>query len=120
MQELPNGAYKARDGEVLTLNISSTGASTLFGVNYALGGAGAPIPEGQPFTITLRKSMATGGSDIPNAKSIVLTLAFSFSSAQGGKYHYTIAGDAADPVISGDATQAGALPTVDNFIIHIV
>jgi hypothetical protein len=120
MQELPNGAYKAKDGEVLSLDIKSTGAPTLFGVNYSLGGHGSPIPEGKPFPITLKKSDAVGGSDIPGAKSTVLTLAFSFSTPTGGKYHYTITGDAADPPISADATQAGAIPTVDNFIIHIV
>lgn len=120
MKELPNGAYRAKDGEVLTLDIKSTGASTLFGANYSLGGSGSPIPEGQPFTITLRKSAASGGSDISNAKSTVLTLSFSYTSPKGGKYHYTITGDPADPPISADAPQAGAAPTVHNLIIHIV
>ena len=120
MRETPNGAYIAKDGEVLSLDIESTGATTLFGVNYSLGGNGSHIPEGQPFHITLRKSAATGGSDIPGAKSNVLTLAFSYSSANGGNYHYTITSDAADPSISADAPQAGAAPTVHNLIIHIV
>lgn len=120
MQELPSGAYKAKDGEVLTLTVESTGAPTLFGVTYALGGRGTPVPEGSPFRITLQKSDATGGSDIPNAKSTVLALAFHFTSPNGGAYHYTIAGNPADPQISGDPTQAGSLPTVDDFIIHIV
>lgn len=120
MKELPNGAYRAKDGEVLSLDIRSTGASTLFGVTYSLGGSGTPIPEGSSFAIALKKSAATGGSDIPGAKSTVLTLAFHFTSPTGGKYHYTIMGDPADPSITADAAQAGALPTVDNFIIHIV
>lgn len=120
MKELPSGAYQAKDSEVLTLDIKSTGAVTLFGVNYSLGGSGNSIPEGKPFTITLDKSKATGASDIPNAKSTVLTLSFSFSSQKGGNYHYTITGDPADPSITSDAPQAGALPTMHNFIIHIV
>lgn len=120
MKELPNGAYRAKDGEELTLDIKSTGASTLFGVTYSLGGSGSPIPEGSPFAITLKKSAATGGSDIPDAKSTVLTLAFHYTSPKGGKYHYTIKSDSGDPPIGADANQAGALATVDSFIIHIV
>jgi len=121
MKETPNGAYIAKDGEVLSLDIRSTGASTLFGVNYRLkGGGGSPIPEGSPFAITLKKSEATGGSDIPNAKSTVLSLTFNYTSPKGGKYHYTITGDPADPPINADAPQAGALPTEHNLIIHIV
>lgn len=120
MIETPNGAYIAKDGEVLSLDIRSTGASTLFGVNYSLGGNGSPIPEGQPFPITLRKSAATGESDIPGARSTVLTLTFSYQSANAGDYHYTITSDAGDPSISADAPQAGATATVHNLIIHIV
>lgn len=120
MKELPNGAYKAKDGEVLSVVVKSTGATTLFGVTYSLGGSGSAIPDGTPFPITLKKSAATGGSDIPGAKSTELSLAFHYSSPSGGKYHYTITGDPADPPISADAPQAGAIATVHNFIIHIV
>ena len=120
MQELPNGAYRAKDGEVLNLDVTSTGAPTLFGVTYSLGGSGSTVPEGASFPIKLNKSQAAGGSDISNAKSTVLTLAFHYSSPKGGKYHYTITSDPPDPAISADAPQAGGLPTVHSLIIHIV
>jgi hypothetical protein len=121
MKKLPSGALQAKDGEVLTLDIKSTGAQTLFGVVFSLGGSGSSIPEGAPFQITLDKSKATGGSDIPGAKSTVLTLTFNFTSAQGGKYEYTMAGaPEGDPPLKRKAVQAGKLPTVNNFIFHIV
>ena len=120
MKELPSGAYLAKDGEVLTLDIKATGAQTLFGVNYSLGGTGAPITAPGALTqITLVKNDATGGSDIPNAKSTVLVLTFNFDSGQGGNYSYTITGASGDPPIKSDAPQAGGAPTVHNFIIHI-
>lgn len=120
MQELPSGAYQAKDGEVLNLDAKSTGATTLFGVNYSLGGNGTPIPEGKPFPIKLDKSQASGRSNIPGAKSTTLVLQFSYSSVKGGKYSYTMTGDPVDPAITADAPQAGALPTIHTFIIHIV
>jgi hypothetical protein len=121
MRRLPSGAFLADDGEILTLDIASTGAQTLFGVNFSLGGSGSAIPQGQPFQITLDKSKATGGSDIPGARSTVLTLTFSFSSKQGGRYEYTMSGDpAGDPPLNRRAVQAGKLPTVNTFIFHIV
>lgn len=121
MKELPSGAYLARNSEILTLDVRSTGAQTLFGVNYSLGGSGSPITSSGTLTpITLDKSKATGNSDIPNAKSTVLVLTFSYNSPNGGSYNYTITGASGDPPIKADAPQAGALPTVHNFIIHIV
>jgi|ERR1044071_3349922 hypothetical protein len=121
MKKLPSGALQAKDGEVLTLNIKSTGAQTLFGVVFSLGGSGSSIPEGKPFLITLDKSKAKGGSDIPGAKSTVLTLTFNFSTKQGGKYEYTMSGDPdGDPPLKKRAVQAGKLPTVNTFIFHIV
>jgi len=120
MKALPSGAYLAKDGETLTLNVTSTGTQTLFGVNYSLGGSGSAITSsGTSTQIKLDKSKATGNSDIPGAKSTVLVLIFSYDSPKGGNYKYTITGASGDPPINADAPQAGALPTEHNFIIHI-
>jgi hypothetical protein len=120
MQRLPSGALLVRDKEVITLDIKSTGATTLFGVNYSLSGSGSQIPEGKPFPITLDWSQATGGSDIPGARSAVMILAFSFTSLKGGKYEYTMSGDPDGiPPLKRRASQAGSTPTVNNFIFHI-
>jgi hypothetical protein len=121
MTILPSGAIQVRHGEVITLNISSTGAKTLFGVSFSLTGAHGSIPEGAPFSITLDWNLATGASDIPGAKTNVLVLTFNFTSADDGQYDYTLAGDPGGaPPLRKRAVQAGQLPTVNDFIFHIL
>jgi len=121
MKRLPSGALQVRDGETITLDIKSTGAETLFGVVYSFSGHGSSIPEGAPFPITMDWAQATGSSDIPGAKSGVLILTFNFSSNKDGKYDYTMSGDpGGDPPLKKRASQAGQLPTVNNFTFHIL
>src|SRR5436309_1986517 len=121
MNLLPSGAIQVRHGEVITLNIRSTGAQTNFGVVYSMTGSHGSIPEGAPFPITLDWNQATGPSDIPDARTNTLVLTFSFTSAVGGKYEYTLAGEAGGaPPLRKKAVQAGALPTVNDFIFHIL
>ena len=121
MKVLPSGALQAKHGEVITLDIKSTGATTNFGVVYSMTGAHGSIPEGAPFPITLDWNEATGASDIPGARTNVLVLTFNFTSVSGGKYDYTLSGEASgDPPLKKRAVQAGQLATVNDFIFHIL
>jgi hypothetical protein len=121
MNLLPSGALQVNDGEVITLTIRSTGADTNFGVVFSLTGDHGTIPANTPFPITLDWANATGASDIPGARSNVLVLTFSFTSADGGQYDYTLAGDPSGiPPLRKRAVQAGNTPTVNDFIFHIL
>jgi hypothetical protein len=121
MKRLPSGALQVEDGEKITLDIKSTGAETLFGVVYSFAGKGASIPQGAPFPITMKWADATGTSTILGAKSGVLILTFNFSSKKDGRYDYTMTGaPGGDPPLKKRATQAGQLPTVNNFTFHIL
>lgn len=120
MTILPSGAIRVRHGEVITLDIRSTGAQTNFGVSYSLTGAHGLIKAGAPFPITLDWNLATGASDIPGARSNVLVLTFNFTSSDGGQYDYTLSGEPGGaPPLRKRAVQAGQLPTVNDFIFHI-
>lgn len=121
MTILPSGAIKVKHGEVITLTIRSTGAETNFGVAFALTGSSGVIPGPAPFPITLDWNVATGASDIPGAKTNTLVLTFNFTSLSGGQYDYTLAGDPAGVApLQRRAVQAGTLPTVNDFIFHIL
>jgi len=103
------------------LTVNSTGAETNFGVVFSLTGQHGAIPSGTPFPITLNFADATGPSDIPGARSNVLILTFNFTSDDGGRYDYTLAGDPSGvPPLRRRAVQAGNLPTVNSFDFHIL
>ena len=121
MTILPSGAIQVRHGEEIILTIRSTGAETNFGVTFALTGSAGVIPGPDPFPITMDWNIATGASDIPGARRNTLVLAFNFTSEIGGQYDYTLAGDASGAApLRRRAVQAGELPTVNNFIFHIL
>jgi hypothetical protein len=120
MQIKAPGAFQVRDGEILTIEVRSTGAQTLFGVNYSIFGGGAPIQEGQPLKLTMDKSKAQGNSTIPGAKSTPLTLLFSFSSTNGGKYDLKVSGDPGGDSYPDLAQQAGKGPKAITYTLHIV
>lgn len=92
MENIGVRTYKVHDGEEVTFNIRSTGNATFFGVNYSVAGHGFPLKEGEPFVLTMDKSSATGSSSIPNAKRTNVTMLFSFTSSNGGKYDIEITG----------------------------
>ena len=120
MQKKSPTAFQVRDKEVITINVKSTGTPTLFGVNFSIFGAGTPLKEGQPLQITMDKQKATGNSTIPNAKSTPLTLLFSFTSANGGKYDLTMSGDPGGDTFTDFTRQAGSTPKSITYTFHIV
>ncbi len=120
MQTKSPGIFQVRDGEVITIDVKSTGAQTLFGVNYSVFGGGSPVIEGQPIKVTMDKSKAQGNSSIPGAKSTPLTLVFSFSSNSGGKYDLKVSGDAGGDTYTDFTQQAGKGPKAITYIFHIV
>jgi len=120
MQILSPGVFKVSDGEVVTVDVKSTGAATLFGVNHSIFGAGTPLTAGQPLKITMDKSKATGTSFVPNAKSANLTLLFSFTSSSGGRYDLTTSGSDGGPAFPDQANQTGNTPEAIPYIFHIV
>jgi len=120
MQILSPGVFQVADKEVITIDVQSTGATTLFGVNYSLNGSGAPLTAGQPLKLTMDKTKANGTSFVPNAKSAELTLLFSFSSTSGGRYDVKISGSGGGPAFNTHANQAGNTPEAIGCIFHIV
>ena len=118
MEVISTGAFKVRDGELITLNVTSSG--TLFGVNFSLFGGGAPLTEGQPLQVRMDKSKATGNSVVPNATSTPLTLLFSFSGNSGGRYDWTVTGDPGGASFPDFVRQAGATPKATTYTFHIV
>jgi hypothetical protein len=121
MKILDDGIFQVRDGEVVTLDIRSTGAETLFGVVYSIYAEAEQgiIPGGSPFRITMDITQAEGDSDIPNARSTVLALTFSFTSASGGRYDLTVRGRDKTPSYPDFAIQAGRGPTQIPYTFHI-
>lgn len=117
MKVLSSGAFQVTDGEVITIDVKSTG--TLFGVNFSLFGGGSPLTEGQPLEVTMDKSKAKGNSTIPDAKSTRLTLLFSFSGNSGGRYDLTVKGTG-DESFSDFTQQAGNTPKAITYVFHIV
>jgi hypothetical protein len=120
MQIKSPGVFQVKDGEVITIDVKSTGTPTLFGVNYSIFGGGSPLQEGQPLKLTMDKSKAQGNSTIPNAKSTPLTLLFSFSSNSGGKYDWTVTGDVPGDSFPDFTRQAGNTPKATTYTFHIV
>ena len=120
MQILSPGVFQVADKEVVTVEVQSIGAPTLFGVNFAINGIGAPLTAGQPLKLTMNKSKATGTSFVPNGKSSEFTLLFSFSSSSGGKYGVKISGSGGGPTFNTEASQVGNTPEAIACIFHIV
>ena len=121
MQILDDGIFQVRDGEVVTINIESTGAETLFGVVFSIFAEAEEgrVTEGRPLRLRMDRSRAEGDSDIPNARSTVLALTFSFTSLSGGRYDLTVRGRTAAPAYSDFALQAGRGPTQIPYTFHI-
>jgi hypothetical protein len=120
METIKRGLFKVADGEEITINVRSTGAKTLFGVNCAVFDEDLIISEGQPLRVTMDKSLATGESNFPNARSTVLTLLFSFTSNQGGRYDWTVTGSEGGDPFTAFAEQDGNTPKAVNYVFHIV
>ena len=120
MQTIKRGLFKVTDGEEITINIRSTGAKTLFGVNCAVFDEDLIVPEGQPLKVTMDKSRASGESNFPNAKSTNLTLLFSFSTNQGGRYDWTMTGSEGGDTFTAFAKQSGKTPKAVTYTFHIV
>ena len=120
MNTLSPGIFQVSDGEVITIDVRSTGAPTLFGVNFSMFGAGMPLNEGQPLQLTMDKSRATGASNVPNAKSTPLTLLYSFSSNDGGRYDLTMTGSNGGAPFKDFIGQAGSTAEASTYTFHIV
>lgn len=120
MQVLSPGVFQVRDGEFVTIDVSATGAQTLFGVNYSIFGGGKPIQEGQPAQIKMDKSKAQDSSFIPGARATDLTLLFSFNSSSGGRYDLTVTGDSGGDSYDDFANQHGIIPAHIPYTFHIV
>ena len=118
MQIRSPGVFQVRDGEAISIAVTATG--TLFGVNFSIDGAGRPLTEGQPLTLTMKKSDARGGSFIPNAKSIDAVLLFNFSGDSGGRYDLNVTGDPGSSVFKDFSKQSGKLPKSTTYTFHIV
>ena len=121
MQILSPGVFQVTDGEVISVAVRAVGQQTNFGVNFAIfnGTEGGRILEGQPAQIPMTKARATGASFLPNARSTVLNLTFSFDSASGGSYDLTVSGDG--PQTHNDfADQHGNIPAEIPYTFHIV
>ena len=120
MNTISPGFFRVSDGEVITIQVSSTGAPTQFGVNHSIFGGGTQMKEGHPLQVTMDKSQANGTSNIPNAKSTTLTLLFSFTSNSGGRYDLTMTGSGGGDTFQDFASQAGATPKAVKYTFHIV
>jgi hypothetical protein len=119
MQQLSPGTFQGNDGEVITIDVQSTGAPTQFGVRASRDSQPLPI-NGHTITFALNKNAAPGSSFLPNAKSSVVTLAFAFTSQSGGKYEASISGSAGGGVFKVFANQVGNMPEAVNLVFHIV
>src|SRR5437016_3924636 len=117
MQKLSPGTFQGNDGEAVTIDVTSTGAQTLFGVTASMNGEAVPV-QGQRITITLDKSKAHGESFITNAKSTILTLEFNFTSQSGGRYELTLNGSGGGGTFTGSVDQVGITPEAINYIFH--
>lgn len=120
MDIITPGIFRVSDGERITIDVSSTGAPTLFGVNFSLFGGGMPVNEGQPLQLTMDKSRATGNSNVPNARSTPLTLLFSFSSNNDGRYDLTMTGSNGGDLFRDFIRQAGSTAEATTYTFHIV
>jgi hypothetical protein len=66
------------------------------------------------------KSKANGESNFPNAKSTNMTLLFSFTTNQGGRYDWTMTGSGGGDTFTAFTAQAGKLPKAVTYTFHIV
>lgn len=120
MNTIMPGIFRVADGEVITIDVRSTGAPTLFGVNHSIFGGGMPHAEGDPITVRMIKSQATGSSNIPNAKATTLTLLFSFTSKRDGRYDWTMTGSEGGPPFRDFIEQSGITAESTTYTFHIV
>lgn len=120
METIKRGLFKVTDGEEITIDVRSTGAKTLFGVNCAVFREDLIVREGQPLTVRMDKSQATGESKFPNARSTRLTLLFSFSTNQGARYDWTVTGSQGGDPFTAFAEQDGKTPKSVTYVFHIV
>jgi hypothetical protein len=120
METIKRGLFKVADGEEITIDISSTGTQSLFGVNCAVFTDDIICKKGQPLKVKMDKSRATGDSKFPNAKSTTLTLLFSFDSNQGGRYEWTMTGSEGGAPFEAFTDQAGNTPKAVTYTFHIV
>ena len=120
METITPGIFKVGDEEVITIDVRSTGAPTLFGVNFSIFGGGMPLNEGQPLHLTMDKAQATGNSNIPNARSAPLTLLFSFSSNSDGRYDLTMRGSEGGDTFRDFIRQTGSTAEATTYTFHIV
>ena len=118
METLSTGIFKVSDGEVIEIDVRATG--TVFLVNHAKPGGGAPLKQGQPLRLTMDASQATGKSSIENAKSTTVTLLFSFSGDSGGRYDWTVTGSEGGEPFDSFVEQAGEGPESVRYRFHIV
>jgi len=120
MDTLTPGVFRVSDGEVVTIDVRSTGAPTLFGVNFSMFGGGMPLNEGMPHPLPMVKSQATGNSNIANARSAPLTLLFNFSSNSDGRYDWTLTGSNGGPPFRDFIRQTGSTAEATTYTFHIV
>ena len=115
MEKISSG-FKVVDGEEITIDVRVSGSEFL----VVRSGGNAPLTEGQPLTLTMDKSQATGASSVTNAKSTTVTLLFSFSGDSGGRYDWTVTGSEGGDSFSAFVEQAGEGPEAVRFRFHIV
>lgn len=118
MKTLSSGIFTVSDGEVVTIDVRSSG--TLFGVNHKTPTSKGPLKQGVPLILTMDKSAATGKSTIAGAKSTTLTLTFNFSANKGGKYDWTVTGSEGGDTFDDFVTQAGGTAEAVRYRFHIV
>lgn len=119
MQILSPGAFQTRDGETITIVTKAAGTLSLITASI-YNGVTVPVTQGKPIVIKLDKSKANHGSFVPNAKSTDLTLLFTFSGANGGRYDLTTTGDPGGDSYPDFVDQAGNTPEKTTYTFHIV
>jgi hypothetical protein len=119
MQIISPGVFRAQDKETITIDTKATGTLSLINASI-YGGTKVPVTTGKPIVIKLDKSKANHGSFVPNAKSTDLTLLFSFSGDNGGRYDLTTTGDPGGDSFPDFVDQAGNTPETTTYTFHIV
>jgi hypothetical protein len=120
MNTIAPGVFSVNDQEQITIDVRSSGAPTLFGVNFSIFGGGAPLQQNVPLVVVMDKKKAMGNSNIPNAKSTTLALLFSFTSNSGGSYDVTTTGSAGGTPFPDFVRQAGSTPDAIIYTFHII
>lgn len=83
MQTIETCTYLCKKGETITVATQAT--NTAHGVNFNLYGVNGAIQQNQPFTFNV---------DSSKQEPTILTLVFSFSSHNGGRYDVDLKGSA--------------------------